>query len=83
MGHLHTTKDSWREKIEAAYFSGCNRFDSAIKGLGGCPMANDDLVGNWPKCIGMLYDSPTALSTSANNGKGKSPIVDLKSFNFS
>lgn len=46
--HLHTTPDSWREKVEAAYTSGCRRFDSAIKGLGGCPMAKDDLVGNMP-----------------------------------
>ena len=46
--HLHTTPVSWREKVEAAYTSGCRRFDSAIKGLGGCPMAKDDLVGNMP-----------------------------------
>jgi hydroxymethylglutaryl-CoA lyase len=44
--HLHTTKDSWTEKVEAAYNSGCRRFDSAIKGFGGCPMASDELVGN-------------------------------------
>jgi hydroxymethylglutaryl-CoA lyase len=44
--HLHTHKDSWREKVEAAYNSGCRRFDSAIKGFGGCPMAKDELVGN-------------------------------------
>ena len=44
--HLHTKPDIWREKVEAAYNSGCIRFDSAIKGLGGCPLAKDDLVGN-------------------------------------
>lgn len=46
--HLHTTPDSWKEKIEAAYDSGCRRFDGAIAGYGGCPMAADDLTGNMP-----------------------------------
>lgn len=46
--HLHTTPDTWREKIEAAYTSGCTRFDGAIKGFGGCPMASDSLTGNMP-----------------------------------
>jgi hydroxymethylglutaryl-CoA lyase len=44
--HLHTTPDAWLEKIDAAYKSGCLRFDGAIKGFGGCPMAADDLTGN-------------------------------------
>jgi len=44
--HLHSTPDTWREKIEAAYNSGCKRFDTALKGYGGCPMAKDDLTGN-------------------------------------
>lgn len=44
--HLHTTPDAWLEKIDAAYKSGCLRFDGAIKGFGGCPMASDDLTGN-------------------------------------
>lgn len=44
--HLHTTPDTWHEKIDAAYKSGCRRFDSAIKGYGGCPMATDKLTGN-------------------------------------
>lgn len=46
--HLHTTPDSWREKMEAAWNAGCRRFDHAIKGLGGCPMAADKLTGNMP-----------------------------------
>jgi len=46
--HLHTTADSWKEKILAAYDNGCRRFDGAIKGFGGCPMAKDELVGNMP-----------------------------------
>jgi hydroxymethylglutaryl-CoA lyase len=46
--HLHTSLESWRDKVESAYNSGCRRFDGAVKGLGGCPMAKDDLVGNMP-----------------------------------
>ncbi|WP_417602757.1 hydroxymethylglutaryl-CoA lyase [Owenweeksia hongkongensis] len=46
--HLHTTPDSWYEKVKSAYDNGCRRFDGAIKGFGGCPMAADDLVGNMP-----------------------------------
>lgn len=46
--HLHTTPDSWHEKVDAAYTAGCRRFDGAIKGYGGCPMAKDDLTGNMP-----------------------------------
>ncbi len=44
--HLHSTKEKALEKIEAAYRSGCQRFDVAIHGFGGCPMAKDDLTGN-------------------------------------
>jgi hydroxymethylglutaryl-CoA lyase len=46
--HLHTTPDRWFEKIDAAYKAGCKRFDGAIQGFGGCPMAKDDLTGNMP-----------------------------------
>jgi hydroxymethylglutaryl-CoA lyase len=46
--HLHTTHDKWFEKINAAYLSGCLRFDGAIQGFGGCPMATDVLTGNMP-----------------------------------
>jgi hydroxymethylglutaryl-CoA lyase len=44
--HLHTQPHNWREKIHAAYTNGCTRFDAAMKGFGGCPMAKDDLTGN-------------------------------------
>lgn len=46
--HLHTRADNWKPKVEAAYSNGCKRFDGAIKGFGGCPMAKDDLTGNMP-----------------------------------
>jgi len=44
--HLHSTPSNWKEKMEAALKAGCKRFDGALKGIGGCPMANDELVGN-------------------------------------
>ncbi len=44
--HLHTTPTTWYEKMNAAYKSGCKRYDAAIRGYGGCPMAKDDLTGN-------------------------------------
>ena len=46
--HLHTTPTSWFEKIDAAFNAGCRRFDGAIQGFGGCPMAKDELTGNMP-----------------------------------
>ncbi|MCP3932902.1 MAG: hydroxymethylglutaryl-CoA lyase [Bacteroidetes bacterium] len=46
--HFHTKAKSWKEKVDAAYQNGCKRFDGAIKGYGGCPMAKDDLTGNMP-----------------------------------
>src|SRR6187402_294009 len=46
--HLHTTPDKWFEKTDAAFKAGCTRFDGAIQGFGGCPMAKDDLTGNMP-----------------------------------
>jgi hydroxymethylglutaryl-CoA lyase len=44
--HLHSRPDNWKEKLAAAVNAGCKRFDGALNGFGGCPMANDDLVGN-------------------------------------
>lgn len=44
--HLHSTTINWRQKVDAALAAGCIRFDGAIKGIGGCPMAGDELVGN-------------------------------------
>jgi len=44
--HFHSAPHNWEEKVAAAYNEGCRRFDSAIKGIGGCPMAKHELVGN-------------------------------------
>ncbi|WP_242155074.1 hydroxymethylglutaryl-CoA lyase [Aestuariivivens sediminis] len=46
--HLHTTPSTWFEKVDAAFQAGCRRFDGAIQGFGGCPMAKDELTGNMP-----------------------------------
>jgi len=46
--HLHTLPETWKEKVDAAYKAGCRRFDGALKGFGGCPMATDSLTGNMP-----------------------------------
>jgi hydroxymethylglutaryl-CoA lyase len=46
--HLHTNPLHWHSKVEAAYKAGCIRFDGAVQGFGGCPMANDQLIGNMP-----------------------------------
>ena len=53
--HLHTLPYNWREKVEAAFSNGCLRFDSAIRGFGGCPMAKDDLTGNMPTENLLMY----------------------------
>jgi hydroxymethylglutaryl-CoA lyase len=53
--HMHTTPDTWHEKIDAAYKAGCRRFDGAMKGFGGCPMAKDDLTGNMPTELMLTY----------------------------
>lgn len=46
--HLHTHPKEWHAKIDAAFKAGCRRFDGAIQGFGGCPMAKDELTGNMP-----------------------------------
>lgn len=55
--HLHTTPNTWQEKVDAAYKAGCRRFDGAILGYGGCPMAADELVGNMPMENLLTYHS--------------------------
>ena len=46
--HFHTRPEEWFNKVDAAFLGGCKRFDGAIKGWGGCPMAQDELIGNMP-----------------------------------
>ncbi|MCF8429250.1 MAG: hydroxymethylglutaryl-CoA lyase [Bacteroidia bacterium] len=64
--HLHTTPNTWQEKIAAAYENGCKRFDGAMKGFGGCPMATDDLTGNMPTENMFSYFNNLNLETGLN-----------------
>ena len=64
--HLHTTKEKWHEKIDAAYKAGCHRFDGAIQGFGGCPMAKDDLTGNMPTEKMLSYFTEQKANTNTS-----------------
>ncbi len=59
--HLHTAPHNWKMKVDAAFQNGCRRFDAAIKGYGGCPMAKDDLIGNMATENLVNYFSPEQL----------------------
>ena len=65
--HLHTTPDKWHEKVNAAFQSGCRRFDGALKGFGGCPMAKDELTGNMPTEKLLSYFTAEKVSTGINS----------------
>jgi hydroxymethylglutaryl-CoA lyase len=69
--HLHSTPDTWLEKIEAAYQGGCRLFDSALKGYGGCPMAKDELTGNiaTENLIGYLQSQNESLGLNLDKLK--------------
>lgn len=62
--HLHTTPSKWHEKVDAAYKAGCRRFDGAIQGFGGCPMAKDELTGNMPSEKMLSYFNQTKADTN-------------------
>lgn len=64
--HLHTTADKWHEKVDAAYKAGCHRFDGAIQGFGGCPMAKDDLTGNMPTEKMLSYFTEQKANTNTS-----------------
>ena len=64
--HLHSTPVNWKEKLEAAVDAGCLRFDGALKGIGGCPMANDELVGNMNSEWMIDYFEENKLITGLN-----------------
>ncbi len=64
--HLHTMPNKWEEKVEAAYESGCRRFDGAFKGFGGCPMAKDDLTGNMPTEKMLSFFDANKIETGIN-----------------
>ena len=64
--HLHSTSDNWHQKLEAAVKAGSKRFDGALKGIGGCPMANDDLVGNMNTEWMISYFEKNNMATGLN-----------------
>lgn len=76
--HLHSTPDQASLKIEAAYNAGCRRFDGALKGFGGCPMADNDLVGNMPTevIVEFLQSKKETLNYSRDDFKDALSFVD-------
>ena len=64
--HFHTVPSKWEEKIAAAYQNGCRRFDGAVKGYGGCPMAKDDLTGNMPTENMLFYFLDEGIETGVD-----------------
>ena len=64
--HFHTVPSKWKEKVATAYQNGCRRFDGAIKGYGGCPMAKDDLTGNMPTEQMLFYFLDEGVETGIN-----------------
>jgi hydroxymethylglutaryl-CoA lyase len=65
--HLHSTPVNWKEKVDAALQAGCKRFDGALKGIGGCPMADDELVGNMDTELMIPYFGELNLLNNLNN----------------
>lgn len=61
--HLHSTFENWQQKLHAGITAGCKRFDGALKGIGGCPMANDQLVGNMNTEWMINYFETNGIST--------------------
>lgn len=64
--HLHSTPQNWIEKLRAAIKAGCKRFDGALKGIGGCPMADDELVGNMNSELMINYFEEQGLLNGLN-----------------
>lgn len=75
--HLHSHPDSWKQKVEACEKSGCLRFDSAMKGIGGCPMADDELVGNLAtENVVNYFGGPEALGLNLNAYKNSLKMAE-------
>ena len=74
--HLHTTPTTWEEKVKATYDNGCKRFDGAIKGFGGCPMAADDLTGNMATENLIQYFKQNNINTGLNKEEFNQSMLD-------
>ena len=80
--HLHSTPHTWHNKVEAAYKSGCKRFDTALKGYGGCPMAKDELTGNIATENVIAYLKSQNIDLGLNLDKlGEAMEYSIKVFN--
>jgi len=77
--HLHTTPTTWEEKVNAAYKSGCRRFDGAIRGFGGCPMATDDLTGNMATENLIQYFNQNQVELSLNASEFQQSMLEALS----
>jgi hydroxymethylglutaryl-CoA lyase len=81
--HLHTTPQTWQEKIEAAWQAGCRSFDGAIKGFGGCPMAADKLTGNMPTEKMLSWFKSKGIHTNVKEDLfNESLVLSYKIFNI-
>jgi hydroxymethylglutaryl-CoA lyase len=69
--HLHTRPENASDLTKAAYEAGCRRFDGAIKGFGGCPMAKDDLTGNMPTELMLEWFNKSSIFTGINSEQFK------------
>jgi hydroxymethylglutaryl-CoA lyase len=74
--HLHSTTHNWKAKLDAALQAGCRRFDGALKGIGGCPMAGDELVGNMDTALMIPYFNQLNLLNNLNE-HALSECIDL------
>lgn len=73
--HLHTRPENAKTLVEAAYSAGCRRFDGAIKGFGGCPMATDNLTGNMPTEIMLDWFKEQAISTGIDENRFEAALL--------
>ena len=79
--HLHSTPENWKEKLSAAVKAGCKRFDGALKGIGGCPMADDEMVGNMDTELMIPFFKERNLITDLNEeALNKSLVLASKIF---
>ena len=76
--HLHTRPESAQSIVAAAYQAGCKRFDGALKGLGGCPMAKDDLTGNMPTEVMLDWFDQNGISTGINSEQLNKALFESK-----
>ena len=78
--HFHTTTDKWEEKMDSAYQNGCKRFDSTIKGFGGCPMAKDELTGNMPTEKVFSFFKSKGIDLSVDNSAFETAVDNMSTY---